>query len=237
MPRAPVAAAGFCLHRRITIYLRGKFDSHNPFYLVDRLRLVSPLKIEYRNPTIRTVCTNTTVARRTYGLSLALKIRQRCTPIKQAECIGELLDKREDRCHRLQGGVILVIIPETQADFPLSVSFLFRRKIIIRLAPNQQRLGVVWIQLFTEPGLIFGEGLNKSGLTEHDHKEAEFFASHRLIPTQDYETFAAAKDFSSQAVTAFADAVASAPDLGSTERWLRFARKSFSLGFSADFLR
>jgi len=61
------------------------------------------MKIEYRNPTIRTVCTDTTVARRTYGLPMALKISQRCTQIEQAECIGELLDKREGRCHRLKG--------------------------------------------------------------------------------------------------------------------------------------
>ncbi len=59
----------------------------------------------------------------------------------------------------------------------------------------------------------FKECLNKLELTEHAREEADLFASHRLIPTQDYETFAAAKDFSSQAVTAFADAVASAPDL------------------------
>ncbi len=121
---------------------------------------------------------------------------------------------RTDLANRLAAcGVILVLIPETLADFPLSVSFLSRRKIVIGLAPNQQGLGVVWTQLFTELGLIFGECLSKPELTEHDHEEADFFASHRLIPTQDYKTFTAAKDFSPQAVTAFADAVATAPDL------------------------
>ncbi len=110
-------------------------------------------------------------------------------------------------------GVILVLIPEVHADFPASVSFLCRRKIVIGLAPSHRNVGAVWTQLFTELGLLFGECLEKAELTEHDREEAAFFASHRLIPSQAYEAFAAAMDFSPEAVASFADAVSTAPDL------------------------
>ncbi len=121
---------------------------------------------------------------------------------------------RTDLADRLAAcGIVLVLISETDAEFPASVSFLCRRQIVIGLAPNHQGLGRVWKTLFTELGLIFGECLDKRELTEHDREEADFFATRRLIPTQAYETFTTAKDFSPQAITAFADAITTAPDL------------------------
>ena len=60
------------------------------------------LQVEYKNNSIRKICTNASAAVRKYGIEMAEKIHQRIGEMIAAESVEEMLQQGIGRCHSLR---------------------------------------------------------------------------------------------------------------------------------------
>lgn len=61
------------------------------------------MRIEYKNNKIRKICTNASIAEKTYGVQMAEKVHMRIDQITAADDVESLVLAHIGRCHRLQG--------------------------------------------------------------------------------------------------------------------------------------
>lgn len=59
------------------------------------------LIVEYKNKSIKTVCTDASVAEKKYGLEMADKIQLRIDQIRAASTVDEMIQFHIGRCHPL----------------------------------------------------------------------------------------------------------------------------------------
>lgn len=59
------------------------------------------MKVEYRNKSIKKVCTNASVAERTYGRQMAEKIQLKIDQIEAADTVEQMIQYGIGRCHPL----------------------------------------------------------------------------------------------------------------------------------------
>lgn len=61
------------------------------------------MQISYKNKKIEKICTDTSYARKKYGLDMAIKIHQRVNEIKASDNVENMIKYRIGRCHELKG--------------------------------------------------------------------------------------------------------------------------------------
>lgn len=61
------------------------------------------MEIEYKNATIRKVCTNAEVAEKKYGVQMAERIQMRIDQITAADSVEQMIQFKIGRCHPLVG--------------------------------------------------------------------------------------------------------------------------------------
>lgn len=61
------------------------------------------MKTEYKNNQIKRICTNISVAEKSYGIRMAQKIHQRIKEIQAVNDVETMLKYSIGRCHRLSG--------------------------------------------------------------------------------------------------------------------------------------
>lgn len=61
------------------------------------------MEIRYKNSKLKKVCTDAIVAKKTYGLEMAIKIAMRIEEISLSESVEEMIKFRLGRCHELKG--------------------------------------------------------------------------------------------------------------------------------------
>ena len=76
------------------------FRSYNEINLCGKLRGGS-LDVEYRNKSIKSVCTDASIAEKKYGREMAEKLQRRIDQIRAATSIEEMIQFRIGRCHPL----------------------------------------------------------------------------------------------------------------------------------------
>ncbi len=61
------------------------------------------MQIKYRTKKIEKICTNASIATKTYGENMAFKIHLRIDQIRSAKDVLELINNSIRRCHVLKG--------------------------------------------------------------------------------------------------------------------------------------
>lgn len=59
------------------------------------------MEITYKNKKLQKVCTNASIAEKTYGRDMAVKIHLRIDQIKAAESVEQMMEFNIGRCHPL----------------------------------------------------------------------------------------------------------------------------------------
>jgi len=130
------------------------------------------------------------------------------------------LPKLQQLC--AQAGVAVAVAPAPKGC-PVSgaTRWLSGHRALILLSLRGKTDDKFWFTFFHEAGhilkhgkrLVFLDILGEDGLDPKEEEEANHFASDLLIPSQDYSAFVTRKDFSEQAIRAFAHKQGLAPSI------------------------
>ena len=105
-------------------------------------------------------------------------------------------------------GIALVFLPHIGGSFLHGATFFDKNKIVIGLTVRGKDADKFWFSLFHEIGhIVKGHLSNIAGTTEDDEHQADEYARAALIPEDEFQTFMAAGDYSTESMKGFADKI------------------------------
>ena len=92
------------------------------------------MHIEYKNRTIKKVCTNASVAEKKYGNEMSEKIQLRIDQIKAADNVEQMIQYHIGRCHPLHGN----------RKEQYAVDLVHPQRLILKSAVLKFKLRIYW---------------------------------------------------------------------------------------------
>ncbi|MCR5826095.1 MAG: HigA family addiction module antidote protein [Oscillospiraceae bacterium] len=125
----------------------------------------------------------------------------------------------EEFCPRIKNeladcGIALVFLPHLKGSFLQGASFLDGNKIVVGLTTRGKDADKFWFSLFHELAhVILGHVGRPGGTSEEDETAANQWSGDMLIPSEEFERFRTARDYSERGVLQFAKAQEIAPGI------------------------
>lgn len=111
-------------------------------------------------------------------------------------------------------GIALVYLPHLKGSFLQGASFTDGKKIVVGLTARGKDADKFWFSLFHELGhILLGHIDLPNGTSEKDESDADKWSQNELIPTDRFNKFKLANDFTEPSIISFAESINIAPGI------------------------